>query len=215
MMVEPNESRTPTTQIGSIDAHEEPPKRRRRISIAASAILAIVGVTAWLVFRTVPGGPLEGSDNTGVIVDAFPADTWVTFGLQDLTNPSDKDITVEHIEVLFGEIPLQIADPIDAIGPERVLQRGSNLFDVAPGWPRAAGKPVEGMAIRAGDDIGLELYIGVKVPDAQSGIGTLAGVRVTYRAGWLRYAKTFRTELTICPQGDAAKCDSYEPPTIG
>ena len=186
----------------------------RRVGAWAGTTVAVVAVAlvAWLIVRTVPGGPLEGSDDAGVVVDAFPAGSWVTFGLQDLTNPGDEDIIIEHVEVLFGDVPVDVAEQIDAIGAERVYQRGYNLFDVADGWPRPAGKPVEGMTIDAGDSIGLELYIGVKVPDARVGIGTLAGVRVTYRAAGVRYGKTFRTELTICPLGSAAKCDAYEPP---
>ncbi|GEA86026.1 hypothetical protein CWIS_12655 [Cellulomonas sp. A375-1] len=192
----------------------QPRRAARRVGAWAATTVAVVAValTAWLILRTVPDGPLEGSDDAGVVVDAFPAGSWVTFGLQDLTNPGDEDIIIEHVEVLFGDVPVEVAEQIDAIGAERVDQRGYNLFDVADGWPRPAGKPVEGMTIDAGDSIGLELYIGVKVPDARVGIGTLAGVRVKYRAAGVRYGKTFRTELTICPLGSAAKCDAYEPP---
>ena len=71
------------------------------------------------------------------------------------------------------------------------------------------------MTIDAGDTVGLELYIGVRVADVEAGIGTLAGVKVTYRAAGIRYAKTFRTELTICPAGNSAKCDAYEPQSTG
>ncbi len=189
--------------------------RRVGVWVGASTCVLIVALVAWLVLRTTPGGPLQGSDNAGVVVDAFPAGSWVTFGLQDLTSHGGDRISIERVDVLQGDRPLEVADQIEAIGPERLAQRGYNLFDVAPGWPRPAGKPVEGMTIDAGDTVGLELYIGVRVPDVEAGIGTLAGVKVTYRAAGVRYAKTFHTELTICPAGNSAKCDAYEPQSAG
>ena len=186
----------------------------RQFVVATGAVLAVAVALAvfWLSQRTWSGGPLDGSDGGGIVVDAFPAGSSFTYGLQNLTYSGDDEITVESVRLVPGDpsIP-ELGEAVMAYGPSRLDGRLYNLFDVRAGWPPGNDAvPAAGARIRAQDDIGLELLVGLRVPSVEQGIGTLSGVTVTYRADGHRYRKTFRTSVTICPAGHDEKCDSFE-----
>ena len=184
---------------------------KRRVVIGCVCGALLVAVTAWLVAvaqRPQQGGPLGGGDEAGIVVDAFYADSAITYGLQNLTNSGPDEILIEDIEILLGDPGLKILGDVWAYGPSRVEREGFNLFDVREGWPPGDhAAPLVGSTIAPSDHIGLELLIGLRVPSVDEGIGTLEGVSVAYTAGGTEYVKTFHVAMTICPRGHAGKCD--------
>lgn len=181
---------------------------RRKAGAGACAIgILLAGGVAWYWQQPLHHGPLDGSDDFGVFVDAFPAGAMVTYGFVGLTNDGDAEITIEHVEPLPGEPGPEIVEQVYGAGPERLdYPRRPAMFDVEAGWPWPDGEPIEGMTVRPGGGLGVELLIGVRVPSAEEGARSVAGVRVTYRAGGRHYVETYRSDLVLCPSGHAGLC---------
>jgi hypothetical protein len=186
---------------------------RRAIAtiFGAAVLLTAAAVAIQISQHPTNGGPLGGGDDAGIVVDAFEAGTPITFGLQHLTNEGASEISVDGIDVLFGDPAVETMGDVLAYGPERLNASETNLFDVRAGWPPGGNAfQAAGATIAPNDPIGLELLVGVTVPSVETGIGTLSGVTVRYHADGQDYVKTFHTGATICPKGHAERCDAFE-----
>lgn len=181
-----------------------------RAGIVASLVVlvALMGVTQ----RLHRDGPLdERSPGAGVVVDAFPAGSDVTFGLATLTSTGDDAITITAIEPLLGNPSLEVFDGIRVRGPDRISQ-GFNTFDVKPGWPPPLGSQAgPGATIAPDGGIGLAVMVPVRVPSEDQGIGELDGVRVSYLAGGYSYTEDVYIRLALCPTEQNAACIDYDP----
>lgn len=186
---------------------------------AVVAVIAIIGaLVAALLWNARPraGGPLAVGSG-GVVVNAYPAGSTVTYGLQTLGNDSPSaEIELVSVTVRIGEQAVGLLGEPELLGPERVEVMDIGSFDVLPNWPpegAPATRPVAGAVIGPGERSTYEVVVPLRVPSIDERIGVIDGFVVEYTVDGRRYRELTDTVLVICPIEDHAACDAFDPTT--
>lgn len=201
------------TLVDAVVAPQRVPRMRRFAPVLAVAALAgAVAVVAVLTSRPHSGGPI-GSGSAGVVVNAFPAGSTVTFGLQTLGNTS-PDATIELISITprTGDPSVQVLESPMLLGLERVQAMDAGSFDVQAGWPVPGldPVPVRGATIPPDSRSVFEVVVPLVVPDVEQGIGRIDGFVIDYEANGRRYRDVTDMVLVICPLEDYSACTEFE-----
>ena len=142
-------------------------RRVRLLVISGTAgIVAAVVAVGVLALQPQPGSVIGGG-SAGVVVDAFPAGSTVTYGLQTIGNGDpERAIELISIEPRIGTPSLDVRGPAMLAGPDRVDVLGAGMFDVLPGWPIAGLElsAVSGTTVAAGIETAYEVVVPVTVP---------------------------------------------------
>jgi hypothetical protein len=193
---------------------------RRWLPVVAVAVIAALLAGAWLVIRGGGDSPPAGRAVEGDALRVPPAHAWVvdfpegttfTDGFERLKNIGDEPISLSHVELLGDEVPFEIVGAMYA-GDARKIGALQLSEGFPPDRPKLLGplEPLDGAVIEPGDDLGIELLLGLRV--SREGYGERTGVRVFYEAGGKDYYVDMPAGLVLCPPGgDTHKCLSrYE-----
>jgi hypothetical protein len=149
------------------------------------------------------------------VVNAFPAGSTVTYGLQTLSNDSPHDaMQITSVAVRQGEPALEILGEAALLGPERVEAMDAGAFDVLAGWPPVDGvepQPAEGARVAAGAISEYEVVVPLRVPSQEQGIGIIEGFVIEYEAGGVRYREETSMTLVLCPIEESTACEEFDP----
>ncbi|MCL3859835.1 hypothetical protein [Actinotalea sp. K2] len=179
--------------------------------LGGAVVVAALGAAALLLARPATDGPLDVAYEAGVVVQAFPAGSTVTYGLQILGNTS-RTSTIELVSLtpVLGDPPAEVLGEAMLLGPERVEALGVGGFDVMAGWPPAGVTPLEvaGQLVPPQTNAHYEVVLPVSVP--QDGMVIIEGFDVEYRVEGRPYRERSSTTLVLCPVESYQQCLEFE-----
>jgi hypothetical protein len=185
--------------------------------IAAAAGIALLVAAALVVNpgRDGNGDPPADGAVKGDALQVRPIHAWVvdyplgttfTDGFERLVNTGSAPVTISRVELLGDDVPFEIVGAMYA-GEHRKVGSLQLSEGFPPDRPGLLGpvQPLEGAVVEPGDELGLELLLGLRV--IEEGYAERTGIRVYYEAGSTDYYVDMPAGLALCnPGGNTHQC---------